>query len=541
MGKISRREIKFVLLISSLLIIITSLPFFYGYLVRGIDYYLGTQYINGIDGSVYLSYIAQVKDGNFLLENLFTNEIPGEISFNPFWLIIGLFARVFNLAPIISFHLARIFLIPIFLLILYKVIIFFLGETDLKIKKLGFLFAIFASGLGAYIMFFWPPGPTLLDQVNIPMDVWVSEGFNFLILLSSPHLLASLSLLILALYFFFLAIENNSCRHSVLAGLAALALFSFHPYHVLPIYSVPLIYLAIKIIRQRSGIWQYLRHYLILLAISWPPVLYFLYLSLFNASFKNKALQNICLTPPVFNFFISYGLLFLLAVFTMVYLTDKKSWTDKYIFLAVWFFAAIFLMHAPLIYQRRLAEGFQIPLIILAYQGLLIIYRSLKNQEPTFKPAKLKAILLVFFLLFGFSNFYAYLNSFMYLHSENQLVYIPQDLAKALFWYRQSSTIEQTMMTDSHPGNIIPGMIKRRVFLGHPVETNNFHYKYGQVIWFFQSNGNDQAKKDFLKTNRIDYILYSAAEKKLGEFKPQEKDYLKEVYKNKQASIYQVI
>ena len=535
--KLTSKEIKFVLLVSLILIVITSIPFIYGYLIKGSSFYNGLHVFSPADGSVYYSFIWQVKDGHYLMSDLFSNEVNSPNLFNPFWLGAGLVARIFNFSPFITFFLLRLILIPLFLFVLYKIISFFLNQFEERLRKFAFLYSIFATGVSAIVFFFWPK----LLRGGWPIDLWVPESSNFLIIFNSPHFIASITLILLTFYYLFLALEEKKIRLSLMAGLLALVLFSFHPFFVTTIYAVSFVYVIFLNIKNKKFDLAIFKNYFIFVLVSLPSVLYYLYLLSANISLKIKAWQNTCYTPGGISFFISYGLGLFFAIFAIVYLLNKKNLTNKNLFLIIWFVVSIILIYGPFNFQRRLTEGFQVPLTILSFMGLIAVYNFLKIRWPGLKNFMSWGLLVPFVFLFCLSNVIIYAFDFKYLATKPDNIFINQDIKNAAEWYRSQTSIKETILASAEVGNIIPGLVGRRVFIGHGVETINFNNKGQQMLWFFKTNTDDLAKKEFLQNNHLDYIFYAAKEKELGDFFPQKKDYLKSVYKNNSVEIFKFI
>jgi hypothetical protein len=543
--KLSKEETKFIWLLSLILIIIACAPYLYGYLIRGDLFYGGQHIFNPGDGYVYLSYIEQVKEGKFLLDNLYTNEVENVPLFNPFWLIIGLVARIFNLSSVLALHLFRVILIPIFLWSLYKLISYFLPNYSLKRKKICFLYSIFASGLGGLLALFVAKGNLFYyfsHYLYASMDIWVPEAFNFLIILNSPHFIASLTLIILIFYYFLRSIEYKKLKYSLISGVLALFLFSFHPFYVPTIYLIPLFYLLFLFIKNKKIEQRSILSYFLLVFISLPSVLYYLFLLSTNLPLQIKASQNNCLTPGGITFFITYGLNLFFAIFAIVVLVQSKKVSDKSLFLSVWFWSSILLIYAPFNFQRRLTEGFQIPLMILSFMGLVAIFNFLKIKFDSLKKLIIIiSVLLIFILFFCLTNLAIYIKDFKFLRSKPDIIYFKKEFIEALDWYKNQTTLKETLLSGWLDGNPIPGLIGRRIFIGHGIETVNFSDKAAEVKWFFNANNNDLDKKEFLRSNKINYVLYSFREKALGSFEPEIKDYLELVFKNSEVSIFKVI
>jgi hypothetical protein len=150
---ISRHEWKNVFFISLLLIIITALPFAYGFFNQNSEYYYtGTHAFSPIDFNVYYSYINQVKDGHFLFHNLGNSDsnLRELTSLNILWLGVGFFAKIFNLRAPAALEIARSILILPLIAILY-LWISYLFKDKLR-RQIALIFSILATGLGGYAL-----------------------------------------------------------------------------------------------------------------------------------------------------------------------------------------------------------------------------------------------------------------------------------------------------------------------------------------------------------------------------------------------------
>ena len=522
--------------VSIILIVITSLPILYGYLIAGNLYYNGLHIFSPLDGSVYYSYIQQIKEGKILLDDLFTNEAGGLKLFNILWLIVGLIARILQLSPALAYQLSRIILIPVFLVSFYKFVSYILENVSFCRKKLCLLYSIFATGVGGLSILLF--GNRFFN--NNPIDLQVPESSSFLTLFYSPHFIASLTMIILIFYFFLRAIEKNKLIFGVWSGFLALILFNFHPFFVPMIYSVLLVYLVVLFIWQKRLELKKIGIYLLLVLISIPSVGYYFYLLIINPALRDKAAQNVCLTPAGAVFFVSYGFGLLLALIACLYLLDNKKLLNfKNLLLLVWFWLGIVLIYGPFNFQRRLTEGLQIPLTILAFIGLMVVYDYLKAKSRLVLDLKY-VFIPIFIVLFCFSNFMVYIWDFKYLNLKPPVIFINSQVKQALEWYKAQTDLSQTLLSARLVGNYTPGLVGRRVFWGHDVETVNFQTKKSQVEWFFRDNSEDFLKEEFLKSQMISFIFYSSEEKNMGTFDPAKKDYLQQIYKNNEAAVYEV-
>ncbi|MEA2064869.1 MAG: hypothetical protein U9O66_01050 [Patescibacteria group bacterium] len=540
---IQKKEYKLMFIISVIIIILTTAPYLYGYFNAPPGQQYLAIHLAPSDLFVYESYIAQVKDGNFLLENLFNNGLPIEKNINIFWLVVGLFAKIFNLTPIIVFHLSRIFLIPVCLISLYWLIAYFFQD---KIKrKTALIITAFSSGLGAVFSVFLQFFEYYDDNIgyyNWPLDLWSAESHIFLTFYQSPHFIASFICLILIFLFFLLSIETNKIKFSFLAGVIALFFFNFHPFFLITFFTVVPVYLLAVLWQKQKGLFlDGLKHFLIICFISLPSILYHFTKFLFDPIAQQKAEQNLCKTTSLFLTIISYGIPLFLAIYAIYYLIKNKKVNNRNLFLIVWLAVNFIIIYLPFLkFQRRLVEGMQIPIAFLATVALFIIYNELKEKNKNLFFLKNKLMIFALVFIIGSSNIYVIFDNAALIYKQHPIFYIHNENIEAMDWMKKNIDLNKT--TISHPmiGNFIPAKTNRNVYCGHWVETVNYQKKRARVVWIFKGNSQDDQKKEFLRNSRIEYIFYSDYEKSLGEFQPSEKDYLEMIYQNEKVEIYKI-
>lgn len=109
-----------------------------------------------------------------------------------------------------------------------------------------------------------------------------------------------------------------------------------------------------------------------------------------------------------------------------------------------------------------------------------------------------------------------------------------------MVWLRSNTPKNSIIISSFASGNLIPIFSLHQVYLGHPHGTAQFPEKFYKVEQFFRE-WNDDEKASFLKENKIDYLFFGPEEKELSAFNPDEKSYLKKVFENSLASIYEVV
>jgi hypothetical protein len=547
MIEIEKKEWRFIFLIWVILNFFIFLPFFIGKITQLKDsVFLGLQNINRVDTPYYYSLIEQTKSGHFLFKYNSTSEPHQYFIFDPFWLSVGILAKILNLSSIYAFQLAKFLVIPIFLISSYFFISFFLKEKEKR--KWAFLILIFGSGWGWFFLFlvylisgisgngvidlkkFW-------DQKGVfqfPIDLWVPEAFSFLSLYNSPHFGFSTSLIFLIFLLSLLFFESKKLRYSIIAGILCSLLFQFHPYYVPTIFITLGSFILISFLIKRGLNFSYLFHYFVLLLFSLPPLFYHFYSILKIPVRTSHFYKNILITPSLPYLLIGYGPLIFLGIYGLSLLLKSKEKREKDFFLISWFFAGIFLIYCPLIpFQRKLTEGFQMDLAILTTLSLFQIKDRLIRKFIPIRFTLLEKILLVF--LISFSNFAIVENDIVSYLGKNEMFYLKKEVEEGIEWIRKNTPEDSVILSSYVTGNLLLAFINRPVYLAHPHITVNFEEKNEKVKKFLK-----EGEEKFLKDEGIDYIFVTRKEKKEINFNLEEKKYLEKVFEKGEVEIFKV-
>ncbi|MDP3770828.1 MAG: polyprenol monophosphomannose synthase, partial [bacterium] len=434
----SDRERRFAVWLGVSLIILTSLPYLYGWLRTPPDHvYTGVHALASGDMAVYGSYIEQIRDGRWTFVDLFTSEWPQRSFLNIFWLPVGLIARIFRLPTVLAFHVPRLLLIVPFILFLSRFVAAFLrkpiaGFPIRVVRRTALLFLAFSSGLGALIA----EGITSILAGRWrsgydfwPMDLWVAESNTFLTLFQSPHFIASLWLLLFIILAALHAAETKRWRWSIGGGVAALALFQFHPFHVPTIALVLVFWTIVESATARRIRWDLAAHAAIVGIVSAPSVLYHLWLVATDFVTSARANQNLAFTTDWWLVLMSYGFLVPLAISGVWVIIrasnhgarslppshppsrppshkateghgkstegrgeatdgrgavaqDDTNARAAHRLLFVWLVATIILIYSPLTWQRRLTEGLHVVIVLVAIIGLFPLLAWLHVRAP---------------------------------------------------------------------------------------------------------------------------------------------------------------
>ena len=206
---ISAKERGLLVWLCIIVIVVTAGPYLFGYLrTPSGTTYTGIHALTPGDSNVYYSYLEQVKQGHYLFQDLYTSETQAYPYFQPFWFLVGTFAKIFSLPNWLAVQLSRLLLIPLFIFTAYLFIAYLFSD---KIKrKLTIFLLLFSSGLGGLLAPILESGKYIAGgYYHWPMDLWVPESISFLSLYHLPHILASSTLFLLV----FLRLEVNASSH----------------------------------------------------------------------------------------------------------------------------------------------------------------------------------------------------------------------------------------------------------------------------------------------------------------------------------------
>jgi len=521
--------------LAGVIIIVTAIPYLYGYFTTPVGMaYTGVHYLTPGDINVMLSNIEQVKQGHLIFINPYTAEPQHRWLVNPLWLSIGAMAKIFSLPNLLAYHIARSIWIVIFFVVMYLFLMFMFSDRR---KRLWMMVIIIASsGLGLFF------NPFLFDLTNLyehPTDTWVPESITFLTLYHSPHLIASLTLIILVFLLMLLAFDTNRWRYSIGAGVSCFFLLWFHPFNGPTIFSVLGVYMLTMFFRSRRIIWSYVRHYAVLCVFPIPIVIYMYMMSKYDWVIRMWNQQNVLPSPSVWMYLIGYGLLIPLGVYGL-WITCKKL-DSKGVFIIGWLATSALLVYFPIYFQRRMIEGFHIPLAILAALALLALVDRWRDPRPGSWQLKLSLLVAFCAIFLPLTNIQIMgQDIFKYQTNKEYPYYLPQTEIESMQWLKAHTTDRDIIFSTYEIGNFIPAYSGRVVWIGHGPQTINLEEKYIQNAWFWWQDDINGSKRQWLHDQRVTYLWYGPNEKNAGAYVPDTKTYLEKVFSNSDVSLYRV-
>jgi len=537
--RLSANEILWTMAWALVALALTSLPYLLGCYLSSPDMHFGGFVIAVEDGNSYLAKMAQGARGEWLFHLPYTSEDHDGAVLFTFHLLLGKLARLSGLSLVTFYHLARLLCDLLLLWVIYAFISCFVSFVALR--RIAFLLVCFSSGLGWLLV-------TLRLTSDIPIDFLLPEAFTFLIIYTFPHLALARTLLLGAFILTLVAFKNKRRLWAILAGLACSLVGLIVPFYVGVAYVVLGSYLLALFWTRRHIPWRELGLTAIVVLFSAPVLLYNGYVFWTNPAFRVWAQQNLILSPHPLHYLSGYAIVALLAIGGIRYVLQRSE--SEKLFLVSWVLAVPPLLYVPFNLQRRLIEGFQMPLCILASLGLAryalpavtrsALARRLTRFQRYTRPRLRRFVTTAIILLTIPSNLLLVGTNLVQVSRLSPPIFHERMELEAMDWLAAHTRPSDAVFSSYEVGNYIPARAGNRVFLGHGPETIHAEEKERMVRQFFQAETGDAYREQILRQYNIAYVFYGPAERALGDFQLAASPYLKEVFTNGRYAIYEV-
>ena len=448
----NNKNLSFLIVTSLVLIVLSSLPYIYALVVRPADGVF-TGYTKNIDDmAVYGSWIKQVSEGHFIIENKF-QETPGMgKQVNIYFAIFGVFSKITHASPSVTLHIFRI-LQGVCLVFVFWLFTGLFTECS-SLRKIATVIFLFGSGFGYFL------------HSSTTIDVWQPEAITFMSVYLNPLFTISLILIISIFYSLIKLWQNGHIKYFFLGSLFLLLLGNVHTYDVVNIYAVWTVFLIYRLFTEGGFVSWIKKSYkeILVLAIGViTPLINFL---IYRADPIYKARVDTPIpTHPIYDILLGYGLVFIFALVGVIFLFKIKFKDKKeYIPLFLWFVLNLITIYIPFSQQRKFIMGYEIPLAILGAYGL---YYALKN-------IKYKKYIFAFCVIIMFMTNLSVMQTDMDLLTKRttQAKYCPYLSYDELDIMNHID--EGPVMAPPQIALFIPEYTDHRVYYGHWSETPNF-------------------------------------------------------------------
>ncbi len=523
------RELSWALSFALALAILTSLPYIWALITQRYGYqYLGFVY-NPDEPNVHLSWIRQAKEGALFFRNEFTSEPHVGHFFNLFMLALGRLAALLKVSPYAVWAGARVLASIGLCLAAYGAMVPL--TRSVRLRRQGLVVVALSAGLGWLVVAWGLP----LDVVDVEPNRVMPEAITFLSLYLNPLFSSSMLLLLGAMVCGAAALSRQRWLPAVAAGLLGLLLANVHTYDVIPLGLVLTAWLIDLSVREGWS-WRRLGMLAVIFALLGPAVVYQAQLIRGDALYAAKA-NTVTASPPVLAMLLSYGLLLPLAAVGGRRAVVMRNEAGRFFcYWAVLHFLCAYLPASLFPFQRKMIEGFHLPLAMLATLGLRQSARWLARgvalgasaqqlrqygrAHPVLADIAARRLawqgpltLLLLFVLMP-SNLVFVGSTLANLRTNNldkigvlmPPFSLPQVDLAALGWLGKNSDRKSVVLCMPLVGNYVPSLIGRTVYVGHWAETINYGTKLNEFARFMKGDGSADEKTQWLRDNRIDYL-----------------------------------
>jgi len=534
-----RGELAYVLGLISVTLLLSAAPYVAGYLASSPEAEFDGAVMNLEDIHCHLATMQQGARGQWRFHLLFTPEDHQGAFLRPLYLTLGHLARLGGLPLTFTYHLARLLCGALSLLSAYAFISLLLRRA---MRRIAFFLTCLSSGLGWLWLLLRPTPPGGIS----PIDFWLNDAYIFFSLFLFPHFAFSIAALLAVFSGALLYETEPRRRYLALVAFASLALALEHPFAILIVMAVLASYGLILWISHGAFPVRLVLPGLICGTISFPVLAYDLLLFYREPVFRAWQAQNYTLSPPPLYYVLGYGLLLPLALVGVMRLWRRRD--RRGVFAIAWVATVAVLIYLPIPLQRRMLEGVQVPLSVLAAQGLGGILASLRRSSllkrlrpPGYPLHKLRLLLLNLLLVSTLpSNLYLVAGATLAAWQRHPSLFHPRTTVEAIDWLETHSAWTDTILSSYETGNYIPARIGHRVFWGHWSGTAWYAQKRRLALTFFGERTDDAWRIAFLREYGIRYLFYGPEEKALGAFDPTGKPYLTPVFSNGRVTVYEV-
>jgi hypothetical protein len=432
------------------------------------------------------------------------------------------------------------------LLTVYRFVAMFTASR--AVRRLAFLIVAFSGGLGWLLLLMGRPN----WLGSSPVDLILPEGFTFLVLYALPHIALGRTLLLAG----FIVLWNIPSPRSRgergwgrgwVAGLCWLAMGLIVPFYVAVAWAVAGAAWLAFAFRRRAIVWSETIQTALACLVASPIVIYSLIVFTINAVMRQWSAQNLILSPHPLHYVIGYALVGALAILGAVYVLRRRDARSVTLRLVAWAVAIPPLLYLPFNLQRRLIEGWQIPLAILAALGLAhyalpawrrtpLVRWLIRFPRYSARGLTRWAVTLILLAMIP-TNILLVGSSTLAVLARAAPIFRDGSEVRALNWLAARATYDDVILSSYEAGNYIPARVGARVYIGLGTETAHIEDKRVLVQRFFDPSTLDEWRAQFLRDEGITYVFATPTE----HFAPGNAKSLLPVYQAEGYTIYRVV
>lgn len=544
----SKKTFAFITIVS-IALVLSSLPYILALIAVPSDRVFMGFISNPQDWAQYLSWM-KASTRSVVIENMLTPEAQSPAFFNPQWFLLGYISQWLNWNYLPVLQLFRIASVLLFMFVTFKVCMAYFPQQSWA-GWCAWLLVNFSSGLG----WIWVVLKQITGEMRFPNDVFIAEPISFQNMIIYPHFLAAAVLILLTFWTFVMGVERERLRYFVASAGLGLVLGLTHAYDLIIIAGVLFVFLLLLIARDGFS-WFPVIGLAIVLGISLPPAGYFYLLTSHDPVWKAVLAQfgNAGIfTPNPFHLIFLIGIPLLLVALTftgLLPLAQKSRWQ---LLMRVWLVVNFFLLYIPADFQVHMLSGWQIPLGILAAEGLFHFLlpelrkrfgdgAMAKRALARFGPTRSKWLVVgIVALLVLPTNVYLLTHRMMQTAKLPHDHFLYKDEMAALQWLGQNTKPDDIVLGDLTVSQYVPGIAGNRVVLGHWAMSVDYYTKVDEIKHFYNPSTPDAERRALIDKYGARYVLQGRAERALGNLDLTETPYLSLVFDTPQTKIFKTV
>ena len=504
-GQTSDHTARTTALLAAAMLVVTSLPYLYGWMVAGPGtVYTGLMY-DVSDHTQYWSWVTASREGLFI-SNTMTPEPNPPIFLNPMMWALAQVQRLLGLSFPALFQVWRI----VAVIVLAAALVAFLRAVVPDAAERSTALGVSVAGAGLGWLLVGVKTARRLPDVPYPTDLYTVEPNTFWSLLSYPYIALAQGLLLLCVLAVWRAHRRPGPGAFARAGLAALALALVHAYDLVILYAIIAVFAAILLVRDRRIPYPVVGAGAAVALCSAPIAIYFQALTssdpLWRSILSQYANAGVW-TPPHIHLLVLMGLPLALAA---VALARRGPRTDGEWLVSAWAVAGLGLIYLPVVFQIKLLNGWQFPLAILAAKAWHMhaaprVAARLRTVAGPRRSAAAAGALLV--LLVVPTNLYLFAWRLIDLRRQAAPYFLAQDDVAALDWLKEHAAPNDVVLAPEEVGRFVPNYGETRAYLAHWAMTNRYYDRVARVTTFFAPETTDDWRATLMKEEGVTLVL----------------------------------
>ena len=540
-GRVTRSEWRWLAAWIAVAMLVTSVPYAIGLARSSPDRIFGGSVFAVEDVNSYLAKMREGASGEWLFHIVYTSEPHEGALLFLFHLLLGKLAVLIGLPLEVMYHAARIVLGAFLLVVTYRFTAMITGS--IAIRRIAFLLVTFGGGLGWALMAAGQPN----WLGSPPLDLISPEGFTFLVLYAMPHIALARSLMLLGLIWLWTPSARRDWQVGLAVGGSWAGMALIVPFYVVVTYAIVFGALCASSLVRRRIAWDLTRRAMVACATCAIFPLYTLAVLAANPVFSEWSRQNQIVSPHPAHYLLAYGVGGGLALASLRWAWRRNA---TWHYLIGWLIVIPLLVYAPLGIQRRLIEGWQLPLSLLAAATLVRrVLPAVRRSHPARWLARfpryttagvqrwaLCGLLLLMIPTYGLLLFDQALRA----ATGQPPMFRDGGEIAALDWLSTRATYQDVVLAAYPTGNYLPARVPARSFVGHGPETIHLEAKRSLVAQFYSTSTSDAWRETFLRQWAITFVFVGPAERDLGQADLSSTPYLEVWYSARGYQIYRV-